>query len=218
MDRRTVRARIEEIGIIPALRVSTADDALFAVGAIAESGITIAEITLTVPGAVEVIRELAQRHPDLAVGAGTVFDLDTAKRCLDAGARFLTSPGLDPEIVEFGLKHDVTVFPGVLTPSEITQAVKMGVDFVKIYPCSAVGGAVYLKSLTLPFQHVRMIAAGGVNQQTAADYIGAGAAAVGIGRDLVQPAAIRQRERRWLKELARRFLHLVQEARSGSVG
>jgi 2-dehydro-3-deoxyphosphogluconate aldolase/(4S)-4-hydroxy-2-oxoglutarate aldolase len=118
MNKETIRRRIEEIGIIPVIRLSSAEDAWFVVEAIADSGIPIAEVTMTVPGAIEVIRELAKRDPEIIVGAGTVGDVETARRCLDAGAQFLTGPGLDLEMVEFGLKHGVVVFPGALTPGE----------------------------------------------------------------------------------------------------
>jgi 2-dehydro-3-deoxyphosphogluconate aldolase/(4S)-4-hydroxy-2-oxoglutarate aldolase len=164
MNKREVRARIEEIGIVPAIRVSSAEDALFAVKAVADSGIPIAEVTLTVPGAIEVISELVRDRPDLIVGAGTITDTDTARRCLAAGAMFLTSPGLDLQVVNFAVNHDVVIFPGALTPSEIMAAWKAGSDFVKVFPCSRLGGAPYIRALKSPFPHIPMIAAGGVTQ------------------------------------------------------
>jgi 2-dehydro-3-deoxyphosphogluconate aldolase / (4S)-4-hydroxy-2-oxoglutarate aldolase len=214
MNRQQVRKRIEEIGVIPAIRVLSGEDALFAAEAVAESGIPIMEVTMTVPGAVEVIATLASKHPDLIVGAGTLFDAATATRCLDAGARFLTTPGLDLEIVDFAHKHDVVVFPGALTPTEITAAWKARVDFVKVYPCSMHGGAAYIKALKLPFQDVPLIASGGVTQHNAAEFILAGAVGLGIGRHLIQPAAIERRERGWILELGRRYLHVIEEARA----
>src|SRR5271170_8029157 len=129
MKKEEVRARIEKIGIVPAVRVPEAELALFAAETVNDAGIPIAEITMTVPGAVEVIAQLALKYPDFVVGAGTVLDLETAKRCLDAGARFLTSPGLVPEVVEFARKNEVVVIPGTLTPSEVIAAWKAGVDF-----------------------------------------------------------------------------------------
>src|SRR5580693_1099778 len=177
-----VRNRIEEIGIIPAIRLSSAEDALFAAEAVSSSGIPIVEVTMTVPGAIKVISELARSNSELVVGAGTVTDVECASRCLDAGAAFLTSPGLDLEIVEFALKKKTVVFPGALTPSEIMAAWKAGADFVKVFPCSPLGGPGYIKALKSPFPTVPLIASGGVNQQTAADFIEAGAVAVGIGR------------------------------------
>ncbi len=214
MNKEQVRKIIEDIGIIPAIRLSSTEDALFAAEAVASSGIPIVEVTMTIPGAVEVISELAGKHPELVVGAGTVLDLETARRCLDAGAKFLTSPGLDREIVDFALKEKIVVFPGALTPSEIMAAWKAGCDFVKVYPCSRLGGPSYIKSMKTPFPNVSMIAAGGVNQHTATEFILAGASALGVGRDLIQPDAIARRERDWIRELSRRFLRMVQEARS----
>jgi len=206
-------ARIEEIGIIPAIRVSSPEDALFAAEAIAAAGIPIVELTMTVPGAIDVIAALRRQYPDVMVGAGTVHDLDTARRCLDAGTQFLTSTGLDLAIVEFALKAKVLTFPGVLTPTEIMSAKKTGCDLVKIFPCSQVGGASYIRALRAPFADVRFIASGGVNQTTAAEFILAGATALGVGGELIPHKAIERRERNWIRELARRFMGLVAEAR-----
>jgi 2-dehydro-3-deoxyphosphogluconate aldolase / (4S)-4-hydroxy-2-oxoglutarate aldolase len=194
--------------------LSSAQDAIFAVEAVAEHGIPVAEVTMTVPGCIDVIHELARKHPDLIVGAGTVLDKDTAQRCVDAGARFLTSPGLDLEVVEFARKQGVTVFPGVLTPTEIMAAWKAGADFVKVFPCSMLGGVSYIRTLKAPFPDVPLIASGGVSQQTAADFFRAGAVAIGVGRDLISPEAIRRREKDWIRELAQRFLQIVAEARA----
>jgi 2-dehydro-3-deoxyphosphogluconate aldolase / (4S)-4-hydroxy-2-oxoglutarate aldolase len=213
MKKDEVRARIEEIGIIPAARLASAEDALFAAEAVSSGGIPIIEVTMTVPGALDVISELVRSKPEITVGAGTVLDVETARRCLDAGANFLTSTGLDLEIVDFALKNEILVFPGVLTPSEIMLAWKAGSDFVKIFPCAQVGGPSYIKALKAPFPHVPLIASGGVNQRTAADFILAGAVAVGVGTDLIEPEAIRRREHDWIRELAHRFLHLVIHAR-----
>ncbi len=213
MKKNEVRFRIEEIGIIPAVRLSSAEDALFAVEAVASGGIPIVEVTMTVPGALEVIENLARNRPEVIVGAGTVLDIEAARRCLSAGAKFLTSTGLDLEMVEFAVKQEVVVFPGVLTPTEVIIASKAGADFVKIFPCSQLGGPAYIKALKAPFPQVPLIASGGVNQRTAADFIVAGAVAVGIGGDLIQPDAIKCRERDWIRELAHRFVHIVRDAR-----
>jgi 2-dehydro-3-deoxyphosphogluconate aldolase/(4S)-4-hydroxy-2-oxoglutarate aldolase len=214
MTKEAVRTRIEQIGIVPAIRLSSAEDALFAVEAVSDSGIPIAEVTMTTPGAVKVISELARNKPELVVGAGTIVDIETAHRCLDAGAKFLTSPGLDVQVVEFAVKHNVLVLPGALTPSEIMTAWKSGSDFVKVFPCSLLGGSSYIKALKSPFPHIPLIASGGVTQRNTADYILAGAAAVGIGRDLISPEAVKRREPDWIRELAGRFLQIVKEARS----
>lgn len=199
---------------MPAIRLSSAADALFAAQAIMDSGIPILEVTMTVPGAIEVISELARSHSELIVGAGTVSDIETARRCLDAGAKFLTTPGLDVAIVEFALKENTVVFPGAMTPSEVIAAWKSGADFVKVFPCSVLGGAAYIRALKSPFPQIPLIASGGVNQQTATDFIHAGAVALGIGRDLIYADAIAHRDRGWIRELSWRYLKMVREARS----
>ena len=214
MKKEVVQARIEEIGIVPAVRLSSADDARFATDAISHGGIPIVEITMTVPGAIEVISELARNSPELIVGAGTVFDMETARRCLDAGATFLTSPGLDLALVEFARKENIVVLAGALTPTEVTNAWKAGADFVKVFPCSQVGGDTYIKALKRPFPQVRLIAAGGVNQRTAANFILAGASAIGVGGELIPKEAIQLRQAERIHELGRRFVGFVNSARA----
>jgi 2-dehydro-3-deoxyphosphogluconate aldolase / (4S)-4-hydroxy-2-oxoglutarate aldolase len=213
MNREAVRNTIAQIGILPAIRLSSAEDTVFTVNTLAESGIPIAEVTLTTPRAVEIIADLACANPEVVVGAGTVLDVEVARRCLDAGAKFLSSPGLDLEIVDFARQHDIAVLPGALTPSEIMAAQKVGADFIKIFPCSLYGGASYIKTLQAPFPGFPLLAAGGVTQQTAADFILAGAVAVGIGRDLVNAQAVQRREAAWIRELASRFLQIIGDAR-----
>lgn len=213
MNREAVRAHIAETGIIPAVRVGSADDARFAANAVFEGGILVVELTMTIPDATEVIRDLTKRNPDAAVGAGTVLDVETAKKCLDAGASFLTSTGLDHEMVAFAEKHNVAVIPGALTPTEIMVAQKAGVDFVKIFPCAQVGGPSYISALKAPFPNVPMIASGGVNQQNANDYLQAGAVALGIGEHLIPHEAIEARDLDWIRELSRRFRNIVARAR-----
>jgi 2-dehydro-3-deoxyphosphogluconate aldolase/(4S)-4-hydroxy-2-oxoglutarate aldolase len=214
VKKQEVRARIEEVGIIPAIRVSSGEDACFAAETVNRGGIPVAEITVTVPGALEVISDLTRRIPEMIVGAGTVLDIEMAKRCLDAGAKFLTSPGLVVEVVEFAAKNDVVVFPGALTPTEVINAWKAGADFVKIFPCAQVGGDSYIRALKAPFPHVPLIASGGVNQQTALNFLLAGAAALGIGGQLIPKEALQRRQAEQILELARRFTRLVKDARS----
>ena len=213
MTKQLIRARIEEIGVIPSVRLSSTSDALFAAEEVSQSGLHIVEVTMTVPGAIDIIRELARNNPDLIVGAGTVFSVETARQCVDAGAKYLTSTGLSLPVVEFALKEGILVLPGALTPTEIAAAWHSGADFVKVFPCSTMGGASYIRTLKQPFPDVPLIASGGVNQANTADFILSGAIAVGIGRDLVQPAAIERRERGWIRELARRYMRIVQDAR-----
>lgn len=214
MKKEEVRARIEAIGIVPAVRFRSTEDARFATEAVSHGGIPIVEITMTVPGAIDLISDLARNMPEVIVGAGTLFDRETANRCLDAGAKFLTSPGFDPQIVEFAVKKGVVVLAGALTPTEVTMAWKAGADFVKVFPCSQVGGDTYIKALRGPFCEVPLIAAGGVNQQTASNFILAGAAALGIGVQLVPEEAIVLRQEERIHELARRFLGFVKKART----
>jgi 2-dehydro-3-deoxyphosphogluconate aldolase/(4S)-4-hydroxy-2-oxoglutarate aldolase len=215
MTKEEICTRIAEIGIIPAVRLYSAEDAMFAAETICESGIPIVEVTMTVPGAVKVISELAKLYSGtLIVGAGTVFDVATAQQCLDAGAAFLTTPGPDLEIVNFAVKHGTVVFPGACTPGEVMAMWRAGSDFVKIFPCSAMGGAGYIQALKAPFKQVPLIASGGVDQETAVDFIRAGAIALGIGRHLIHPDAIKRREDGWIRELSRRYLSLVKQARN----
>ena len=214
MTRKEICARISEIGIIPAVRLHSESEALFAAEAMCGSGIPIVEVTMTIPGAIGIIEQLTRHSAAVIVGAGTVFDVETAARCLDAGAGFLTSPGLDLEIVDFALKRDVVIIPGALTPSEVMAAWKAGADFVKVFPCAEVGGPEYIKALKAPFPHIPLIASGGVNQKNAGDYILAGAAALGIGQHLIHQNAIKRRQREWIHELARRYSSMVSDARS----
>lgn len=214
MKKQDVCGRIEEIGIIPAVRVSSADDARFAAETVNHGGIPVAEITVTVPEAMEVIADLRHRFPEMIVGAGTVLDTETAQRSLDAGATFLTSPGLVLEVVEFAAKKEIVVFPGALTPTEVIAAWKAGADFVKIFPCAQVGGDSYIRALKAPFPQVGLIASGGVNQQTAFNFVLAGAVALGIGGELIPREAVQLRQEDRILELARRFTRMVKDARS----
>ena len=214
VNKQEVRRRIEEVGIIPAIRVSSTEDALFAAEAVSRGGIPLVEVTLTVPEATRVISHLVQHAPEVIVGAGSVLDAETARRCLDAGAKFLTSDGLDPETVKFAVKEDVVIIPGTLTPTDVIAAWKLGPDFVKVVPCGHVGGASYIRALKAMFPNVPLIAAGGVSQQTAFNFILAGAVALGIGGELIPREAIRRRQPDWIVELARRFTNFVSSARA----
>jgi 2-dehydro-3-deoxyphosphogluconate aldolase / (4S)-4-hydroxy-2-oxoglutarate aldolase len=213
VNKEQVRVQIEKVGIVPAVRVSSREDAIFAATAVYRAGIPIAEITVTVPEAVEVISKLRHDLPEMIVGAGTVLDKETAQRCVQAGAQFLTSTGLILEVVEFAKSHGVVVFPGALTPTEVIAAWRAGADFVKVFPCAPLGGDQYIRALKRPFPQVPLIASGGVNQQTASQFILAGAAAVGIGSELLSKDAIRLRKEDQIRELARRFTKMVKDAR-----
>jgi len=213
VNKKEVRSRIEEVGIIPAVRAFSPEDALFAAEAVSRGGIPIVEVPLTVPEPYKVISHLVQNAPDVIVGAGSVLDVETARRCLDAGAQFLTSDGLDPETVKFAVKTDAVVIPGTLTPTDVIAALKLGSDFVKVVPCGQVGGDSYIRALKAMFPNVPLIAAGGVNQQTASKFILAGAVALGIGAELIPREAIRLRQPDRIAELARRFTGFVNNAR-----
>jgi 2-dehydro-3-deoxyphosphogluconate aldolase/(4S)-4-hydroxy-2-oxoglutarate aldolase len=214
MNRKEVRNRIEEIGILPSVRVTSQDLARFAAETVYSAGIPIVEITMTTPGALELINDLANRFPDLAVGAGTLLDEDMARQCVDAGARFLTSPGFVPEVVAYAKKADVVVFPGALTPTEVIAAWKAGSDFVKIFPTAHVGGTQFLRALKVPLPQIPLIASGGVNQVTASDFILAGATAIGLGGELLPKEALHLRQADRIRELAGRFLTMVKDARA----
>jgi len=213
MKKGEVCARIEEIGVIPAVRVSTAEEAHFAAETVASGGIPIVEITLTVGEAIELIAHLVKFHPKLLVGAGTVLNAEVASRCLDAGAQFLTSPALDLKVVEFAARNEIAVFPGALSPTEVITAWDAGSDFVKVFPCGGIGGEKYIRSLKAALPQIPLIAAGGVNQQTAGHYILAGATGIGVGTELIPADAIEMRDAERIRELSRRFLGFVSEAR-----
>ncbi len=213
MTKDEVCARIKEIGIIPAIRVSSTDDAHFAIEAVASGGIPIVEVTMTVPGAVELISHLVQHHRKTIVGAGTVLKVDIARQCKDAGANFITAPGFNQAIVEFASKEGLAVLPGGLTPTEVVDAWMAGADFVKVFPCGQVGGDKYIKALKTALPQIPLIAAGGINQYTAANIIVAGADAIGVGTELIPADAIRLRKPDRIRELAERFSGFVKDGR-----
>jgi 2-dehydro-3-deoxyphosphogluconate aldolase / (4S)-4-hydroxy-2-oxoglutarate aldolase len=213
LTRAEVRARIEEIGIVPAVRVSSEHVARFAAEAVASGGIPIVEIEMTVPGAIDVIRYLVEHTPDMIVGAGSVYDTETARRCIGAGAKFLTTDGLDFSIIDFANNEEIAVWPAALTPTEVISAWKAGPDFVKVFPCAPVGGESYIRILKKALMHIPLIAAGGVNQQTAQKFIVAGASALGVGGDLIPEDALRLKQAARIRELAHRFSKFVREGR-----
>jgi len=218
MEKQKVRQRIEEIGVVPVVRASSAREARIAVDAVCEGGIPIVEITMTVPGAVDVIRELTKNcSGDVLVGAGTVLNLEAAKRCLDAGAQFLVSPGLNLQVVQLAAAEGKLMMAGALTPTEVITAWEAGSDFVKVFPCGQVGGAKYIKALKGPLPQVPLVPTGGVNLMTAAEFIEAGAAALGVGGELVQAEALKSGKPEIIVENARKFLAIVKEARARMV-
>jgi len=214
MDKQAVLERITKTGVIPVIRAQSADEAAAAIAAIQKGGVSVLEITMTVPGAVELIREVARRATDALVGAGTVLDPERARACIDAGARFVVSPALNLDTIAACREAGIAVLPGALTPTEVLTAWNAGADFVKVFPANALGGPSYLKSLKAPLPQVKLVPTGGVNLQTARDFIKAGAAALGVGADLVDLQALRRGEAETITERARKFLSLVAEARA----
>src|SRR5688572_21920256 len=215
MTKSEVLKQIKDTGVIPVVRATTADEAMRAIDAIREGGIAVLEITMTVPGAVGVIEQVAARFGnDALVGAGTVLDAETAKACISAGAQFIVSPALNMETIAYSREQDVAVIPGALTPTEVVQAWNAGADFVKVFPAGAVGGASYLKALKAPLPQIELVPTGGVSLKTAADFIKAGAAALGVGADLVNIKAIREGQSGIITERAKQFVQIVHEART----
>jgi 2-dehydro-3-deoxyphosphogluconate aldolase/(4S)-4-hydroxy-2-oxoglutarate aldolase len=214
MDKGSVLQKITEVGLVPVVRADSAEMALRAVAAIREGGVPILEITMTVPGAVKVIETLAARYTqEVLIGAGTVLDEETARACVAAGARFIVSPALNVKTVECCRQLGVVVMPGALTPTEVVTAWSAGADLVKVFPCGAVGGPSYIKSLKAPLPQVPLVPTGGVSLKTAGDFIKAGAAALGVGADLVDVAALRSGQDGVVTERARQFVSIVREAR-----
>ncbi len=214
MTKQQVRNKIVEIGIVPVVRAASAQQAMQAAAAVCAGGIPIVEITMTVPGAIDVITQLAKSMGnDLLIGAGTVLDAEAAARCIDAGAEFLVSPGFDLATVQFAKQQGKLIMAGALTPTEVITAWKAGSDFVKIFPCGTVGGAKYIKALKAPLPQVPMVPTGGVNLDTAADFIRAGADALGIGGELVSAAACKSGNLSIVTDAARLYVDIVQEAR-----
>lgn len=217
MNKQEVLRRIAEIGVVPVVRASSAEEAVEVVDAIREGGVPVLEITMTVPRAVRVIEQLAHRYGDeVVIGAGTVLDPETARACILAGAAFVVSPALNTGTIELCRRYSVACMPGALTPTEVVTAWQAGADVVKVFPCGALGGAKYLKSLKAPLPQIEMIPTGGVSLKTAAEFIEAGALALGVGADLVDTEAIRAGEARKVTEAARAYVAAVRAARDGA--
>jgi len=214
MTKQEVRAWIEETGIIAAVRERSKENALFAAEAVVQAGIPVVEIALTVPQATTVISQLAKSLPGIVVGAGSVTKPEAARQCLDAGAQFLTSDGFHSAVVEFGSKQGVVVIPGTLTPTEVISAWETNADFVKVVPCTQLGGPTYIASLHAMFPDIPLIASGGVDQLTASKLILAGAIGLGVGRELIPKEAIQHRQSARIGELARRFLDFVKSGKA----
>ncbi len=206
--------RILEAGIIPVIRVSSAEEALDAARAVHDGGLSVFEVTLTVAGALEVIREIGRSFGGgVLVGAGTVLDAAGAESALDAGARFLVGPALNGEVVRLGRSRGAVVIPGALTPTEILAAHEAGADLVKVFPVSQMGGPAYIKALKGPLPHVPLVPTGGVDLQNVGDYFRAGASAVGVGGELIGKKALSEKRFDLISETTRRFLNEIAGAR-----
>lgn len=216
MSKEKTLATIRTVGIVPVVRAESADEAARAIDAIREGGVSVLEITMTVPGAVRLIEELAKRFgTDAVVGAGTVLDPETARACILAGASFVVSPALNLDTIACCRRYGIPVLPGALTPTEVVTAWQAGADMVKVFPCSALGGASYIRALKAPLPQVDLIPTGGVNLQTAADFIKAGSTALGVGADLVDLKAVREGKASLLTERAQKLVEIVRTARAG---
>lgn len=217
MTKAQIIQQIKDLGVIPVVRASSAEEAMAAIDAITSGGVNVLEITMTVPGAVRVMEAVTARYgAEVLVGAGTVLDPETARACLLAGAQFIVSPALNVATIELCRRYGVAIMPGALTPTEVVTAWQAGADFVKVFPAGAMGGASYLKALKAPLPQVELVPTGGVSLKTAADFIKAGASAIGIGSDLVDIKALRAGNAAIITERARQFVDIVKTARTGN--
>src|SRR5881394_2475447 len=215
MTRQQILSFITEIGIVPVVRTSSAEGAIKAIDAIYRGGIRAAEITMTVPGAIRALEKVADRFGDkLMLGAGTVLDPETARACMLAGAEFFVTPSLRVSTIEMVKRYSKVICPGALTPTEVLTAWEAGADVVKVFPCGNVGGAKYIKALKGPFPQIEMIPTGGVNLETAGDFLKAGACAVAVGGELVDAKIIKEGRVEVLEERARQYLNAVRKART----
>jgi 2-dehydro-3-deoxyphosphogluconate aldolase / (4S)-4-hydroxy-2-oxoglutarate aldolase len=208
-----VIAALREMGLVPVLRASSVAKALALAKAVADGGVTVLEVTMTVPGAIEVMRRLAQERPDILIGAGTVLDPETARMCILEGAKFVVSPALNLGTIEMCHRYSIAVLPGALTPTEIVTAWQAGADVVKVFPASAMGGAKYLTALKGPLPQVELIPTGGVSLATAHEFLAAGAFALGVGSDMCDLKAIDEGKPEKVTESARKYLEIVREFR-----
>ena len=214
MKKEDVLKRIHEIGLLPVLRANSVSEALALAEAIEAGGVTALEVTMTVPGAIEVIRQLvSETQGRILIGAGTVLDPETARGCMLAGAEFIVSPSLNVKTIEICRRYSVPVMPGALTPTEVVTAWEAGADVVKVFPCSALGGAKYLKALKAPLPQIEMIPTGGVSLATAAEFLAAGAFALGVGGDLVNPQAIADGKPEFITQTARDYMTIIRKFR-----
>jgi len=216
MEKREVLNRMINEGLIPVIRVTSASEATDVADAVKEGGVSFIEITMSVQGAIDVIKELTQKYKDeIIMGAGTVLDPETGRAALLAGAQFLVSPTLNLDLIQLGHRYSAVVIPGAMTPTEILTAWNAGADMVKVFPSAQLGGPEYIKALRGPLPQILLVPTGGVNLQNAGAFIKAGATALGVGGELVDKKAIKERKFHIITESARAFLKTIQEARRG---
>ena len=205
----TTAEAIERVGLIPVLRAKNSQQALAVVKAMVAGGVTVVEVTMTVPGAIEVLKTLKQEDgAKLLLGSGTVTTARQAEETIEAGAEFVVSPSLHLDVIAATKANGKLSIPGSLTPTEVVTAWNAGADYVKIFPCSAVGGAPYLKALLAPFPHLKLIPTGGVTLQTAESFLKSGARALGVGSDLVNLAAVDEGKPERITETAKAYLQV----------
>ncbi len=210
----TTQEIIERVGLIPVLRAHNAAQAHAIVKAMIAGGVNVVEVTMTVPGAVGILKELKREYgSELLLGSGTVTTADEAEATIEAGAEFVVSPSFHPEVVAKTRALGKVSIPGALTPTEVITAWRAGADYVKVFPCSAVGGASYLKALLAPFPHLKLIPTGGVTLQTAEGFLRAGARALGVGSDLVNLSAVDAGKPETIAETARAYLKVLAQVR-----
>jgi 2-dehydro-3-deoxyphosphogluconate aldolase/(4S)-4-hydroxy-2-oxoglutarate aldolase len=215
MTAKEILAFITEVGIVPVVRTSSAEQAVRAVEACYNGGVRAAEITMTVPGAVRAVEKVADRlGGKIMLGAGTVLDPETARVCMLAGAEFFVTPSLRPSTIEMVKRYSKVICPGALTPTEVLTAWECGADVVKVFPCGNVGGAKYIKALKGPFPHIEMIPTGGVNLETTGEFLKAGACAVAVGGELVDAKSIKEGRLDIIEERARQYLAAIAKARA----
>jgi len=215
MNKAQILQQIHRVGLVPVLRAPSAEAAIAAASAIEAGGVPVLEVTMTVPGAIEVITAVVRSSQGrMLVGAGTVLDAETARACILAGAQFVVSPSLNVKTIELCQRYSVPVIPGALTPTEVVTAWQAGADVVKVFPCSAVGGAKYLAALKGPLPQIDLIPTGGVSLSTAAEFLAAGAFALGVGSDLVDISALKNGRPEVITENARKYVGIVERARS----
>ena len=215
MNRSQTLQSLLQCGLVPVIRARSRSQAEAIAAALLAADVPVLEITCTVPGAIECIAALAAQHGERAlIGAGTVLDAATARRAIQAGARFIVSPHLDPAIIAAAHAENCPAIPGALTPTEVVQAMAAGADLIKIFPCDALGGPAYIKALLAPLPQARLFPTGGVTLATAAAYLEAGAVALGAGSALLNPEHVRQENWPALQAVARKFLAILAAHRA----